>query len=498
VGYQVRFDNKAGPRTKLRVVTEAILTNALLDDPSLDGIGCVVLDEFHERSIYSDLAIALLRDVRASLRDDLHVVVMSATLDAEPIAEFLGGAPIVRVPGRTFPVSISHKPRGGGYLEDAVADAVAEAPDDGHALVFLPGAAEIQAAQAAIAGRLPGRLVLPLYGSLPFDEQRRAVAPSRDLKIVLATNIAETSLTIDGVRTVIDSGLSRQTAFDAGRGLDTLRLGKISLASATQRAGRAGRTAEGRCVRLWSAQEERQMPAFDPPEIARVDLAPTLLELHAWGEVDPSKFGFFQPPPAESIAAAERLLAMLGALDAGHKLTPLGKRLRGLPVHPRLGRLLLEAAARGQPRLGSTVAAILSERISSTAAGNLGSTSPATGRTPAATSSSASTPCAARRAGWTWIARSCNRCDGWRSSYAASSDDVHLRPLPPRGEGPGAPSDRMTSATRTPSSASSCCSRTPTASAAGAAGRGGDDGRRGRGAAERRVGRRGRRILRRR
>ena len=366
VGYQVRFENKLTPRTRLRVVTEAILTNALLDDPSLDGVGCVVLDEFHERSIYSDLAIALLRDVRAALRDDLHVVVMSATLDAGPVATFLGTngktAPIVRVPGRTFPVTIAHRPRGGGYLEDVVANAVADAPDDGHTLVFLPGAAEIQATQRVIADRLPGRLVLPLYGSLPFDEQRRAVAPSKALKIVLATNIAETSLTIDGVRTVIDSGLSRQAAFDPQRGLDALRLGRISLASATQRAGRAGRTAEGRCVRLWSALEEKQMAPFDSPEIARVDLAPTLLELHAWGESDPSTFNFFEPPPPESIAAAERLLVMLGALDREHRLTPLGKRLRGLPVHPRLGRLLIEAATNGRPRLGTATAAILSEK----------------------------------------------------------------------------------------------------------------------------------------
>lgn len=362
VGYQVRFEKRITARTRIRVVTEAILTRQLLDDPSLDGVGCVVLDEFHERSIHSDMALALLNEVKQSLRDDLLIVVMSATLDAEPVAKFLGDAPVVRVPGRTFPVDISYRSRGGDYQENVVADAVMEQPDDGHVLVFLPGAEEIRRAQEAIHDRAPSRLVLPLHGSLAFEEQQRAIAPSRTPKIVLATNIAETSLTIDGVRTVIDSGLARQPRFDAQRGLDSLNLERISQASATQRAGRAGRTAAGRCVRLWTQAEHQQLDAYDLPEIARIDLAPTLLDLHAWGQSDPTTFGWYEAPPADAMQSAERLLKMLGALDDAGKITPLGKRMQQMPVHPRLARLLIEARDAGAANLGASVAAILSEK----------------------------------------------------------------------------------------------------------------------------------------
>ncbi len=366
VGYQVRFEKRITARTRLRVVTEAILTRQLLDDPSLDGIGCVVLDEFHERSIHSDLAIALLSEVKQSLRDDLMLIVMSATLDAEPVAKFLGGAPIVRVPGRTFPVDVSYRPTRGDHVEDVVAAVVREeiARSDGHILVFLPGAAEIQRAQEAIgsSAREHDAMVLPLHGSLPFDEQQRAIAPSGKRKIVLATNIAETSLTIDGVKTVIDSGLARVPRFDPQRGLDALNLQRISNASATQRAGRAGRTAAGRCVRLWTQQEHAQLDAFDLPEIASVDLAPTVLDLHAWGQSDINAFGWFEKPPADTMASAERLLKMLGALDANGKITALGKRMQAMPVHPRLARLLIGASDVGAPTLGANVAALLSEK----------------------------------------------------------------------------------------------------------------------------------------
>lgn len=362
VGYHVRFEKRISTQTRLRVVTEAILTRQLLDDPSLEGVGCVLLDEFHERSIHSDLAIALLHEVKQSLREDLMIVVMSATLDAEPVAKFLGDVPVVRVPGRTFPVDISYRPRGGEYLEHVVADAVMDQPDDGHVLVFLPGAEEIRRAQEAILDRAPSRQVFPLHGSLAFEEQQRAIAPSRTPKIVLATNIAETSLTIDGVRTVIDSGLARNPRFDAQRGLDSLNLERISQASATQRAGRAGRTAAGRCVRLWTHAEHQQLDAYDAPEIARIDLAPTLLDLHAWGQSDPTTFGWYEAPPAEALESAERLLKMLGALDDAGKITSLGKRMQQMPVHPRLARLLIEARDAGVPRLGASVAAILSEK----------------------------------------------------------------------------------------------------------------------------------------
>ncbi|MBC7783830.1 MAG: ATP-dependent helicase HrpB [Burkholderiales bacterium] len=362
VGYQVRFEKRITARTRLRVITEAILTRQLLDDPSLEGVGCVVLDEFHERSVHTDLAIALLNEVKQSLRDDLMLVVMSATLDADPVAAFLGGAPIIHVPGRVFPVEITHRARGGEYLEETIADVVMQQPDDGHVLVFLPGTEEIRRAEEAIRAIAPGRDVLPLHGSLSFEDQQRAIAPSRRQKIILSTNIAETSLTIDGVRTVIDSGLARRPSFDPQRGLDSLNLDRISNASAVQRAGRAGRTAAGRCVRLWTQQEHALLEAFDAPEIARIDLAPTLLDLHAWGQSDVTKFGWYESPPTGAISSAETLLRMLGALDAEGKITPLGKRLQRMPVHPRLARLLIEAADAGAPMLGANVAAILSEK----------------------------------------------------------------------------------------------------------------------------------------
>lgn len=384
VGYQVRFENRITPRTRLRVVTEAILTRQLLDDPSLDGVGCVVLDEFHERSIHSDLALALLREARDSLRDDLLIVVMSATLDADHVARFLTlpvplgeplrPTPIVRVPGRTFPVDVEYRPAGGADLEQAVARAVRDnwdragsgdgINDGGHVLVFLPGAFEIERCQQALSGFAAerGAVVRPLHGSLPFEQQRAAVAPSSNRKIVLATNIAETSLTIDGVRCVIDSGLARQPRFDPQRGLDALTLGRISAASATQRAGRAGRTSAGRCVRLWTALEQQQLEPFDRPDVASIDLAPAALDLHAWGENDLDRFRWFERPPSDALAAAERLLAALGAIDDGGVITPLGKRMAAMPVHPRLARLLIAAADAGQARMGATVAALLSEK----------------------------------------------------------------------------------------------------------------------------------------
>lgn len=362
VGYQVRFEKRMTDATPLRVMTEGILTRQLLDDPSLDGVGCVVLDEFHERSIHSDLAIALLNEVRQSLRDDLYVVVMSATLDAEPVAKFLGDCPILRVPGRVFPVDIEHVARGIEWLEDRITSVVLkQIPQiEGDTLIFLPGAEEIRRSQEQLSRQreLADFDILPLHGSLPFEEQQRAISPSRRRKIVLSTNIAETSLTIDGVRLVIDSGLSRQPSFDAERGLDSLNLRSISRASATQRAGRAGRTAAGKCVRLWTAQEHQQLDAFDRPEIARVDLAGTLLDMHAWGESDPAKFNWYEAPPRATLDSAEALLKMLGALDRAGKITALGKKMQNLPVHPRLARLMLA----GESKLAATIAALLSEK----------------------------------------------------------------------------------------------------------------------------------------
>src|SRR4051812_48365834 len=396
VGYHVRFERKISRDTRLRVLTEGILTRQMLDDPFLEGVGAVILDEFHERSLHTDVTAALLREVRQTVREDLVLVVMSATLDAEPVATFLGGAPVVRVPGRTFPVEISFvtpvgerlpeqaaasvraaveepfvpkrsagvSPASSALEEERGRDARATLKDD--ILVFLPGAEEIRRTMhrlEALAGQ-HDLLLLPLHGSLPFDEQQRALRPSPKRKVILATNIAETSLTIDGVSTVIDSGYARIAGFDPRRGLDKLELTRISKASATQRAGRAGRTGPGRCIRLWTEREDRHLPAFEEPEVRRVDLCGTVLALHAWGKPDPRQFGWYEPPDERMLAAAERLLVMLGALtsESGGQITALGRRMMDLPVHPRLARLLIEAATHGMLDDGATVAALLSEK----------------------------------------------------------------------------------------------------------------------------------------
>ena len=368
VGYQVRFERKIGPRTRLRVVTEGILNRQIVGDPFLEGVGAVVLDEFHERSIHSDLALALLKEVRDSIRNDLILVVMSATLDAGPVSEFLGDAPVVRVEGRTFPVTIAYAGSSREPLPDRMARAIeaeVAASPDGDLLAFLPGVEEIRRTARSIAAMADrdGLIVLPLHGSLPPEEQDRAIRPNARRKIVLATNIAETSLTIDGVTTVIDGGLARQASFDAGRGIDRLELTRISRASAAQRAGRAGRTRPGRCVRLWSEREERGMAATDRPEIHRVDLAPTVLALLSWGQADPSAFGWFEPPEAGRVVAAMATLVGLGAVDEGSgRVGEIGRRLLDIPAPPRLGRLLLEAHREGRTRDGATLAALLAER----------------------------------------------------------------------------------------------------------------------------------------
>jgi ATP-dependent helicase HrpB len=369
VGYQVRFEKRVTRDTRLRVLTEGILTRQLLDDPTLDGVGCVVLDEFHERSIDTDLCIALLREVRDSLRDDLLLLVMSATLDAEPVSAFLGGAPVMRVPGRTFPVDVRYAPLSGERVTDRAAAAAVDVlantsrADGGDVLVFLPGAGEIAAVcdSVAAAGDRVDADVLPLHGTLPFEQQLRALAPSPRRKVICSTNIAETSLTIDGVRTVIDTGVARQPLFDPSSGLDRLELVRISKASDAQRAGRAGRTSPGVCVRLWTAKEHAELPDFDEPELLRVDLCPTLLTLHAWGVADPRRFAFLQRPPEDALAAAEQLLEMLGALKDG-RLTEVGRHLQTLPLHPRLGRLMLEAARWGCVDDGAAIAALLAEK----------------------------------------------------------------------------------------------------------------------------------------
>jgi ATP-dependent helicase HrpB len=367
VGYHIRFEKKISPRTRLRILTEGILTRQLLNDPYLDGVGCVILDEFHERSLNIDLAIAMLRELQQSVRPDLMLLVMSATLEAGPAAAFLGGCPIINVPGRTFPVEIEYHPHAAAPVVSRVAAAVedilARAQSEGDILAFLPGAEEIRRTIGHLesAAQRFDVALYPLHGSLPPDQQTLALAPSKRRKVILATNIAETSLTIDSVRWVVDSGLARLPVFDPQRGLDRLELRRISKASATQRAGRAGRTAAGHCVRLWSAKEHAALKDFELPEVRRVDLCSAVLDLCAWGKPKAEEFGWFEAPAPRALTSAQQLLELLGAI-AGGQITPLGRKLTMLPLHPRIARLLLAAAEAGWGEQGAAIAALLSEK----------------------------------------------------------------------------------------------------------------------------------------
>lgn len=367
VGYQIRFEEVASAATRVRFVTEGVLTRRLLSDPHLRGVGAVVLDEFHERHLPTDLGLALLRRLRER-RPELRLVVMSATIDPAPVARFLGEAPVLSSEGRVFPVEIDHLPAADPRPLDAQVLAglkrLAPRVTDGHVLVFLPGAAEIRRAQEACAeyaGR-HGFRVLPLHGDLPADAQDRAVRPSKERKLILSTNVAETSVTIDGVAAVIDSGLARVATHSPWSGLPSLRVQPISQASAAQRAGRAGRTRAGVCLRLYTANDLQHRPERDLPEIARADLAETVLALSAAGAPDPRSFGWFEAPPAAALEAAEQLLSVLGARSPDGTLTEVGRRLLSFPVHPRLGRILVEGERRGVGPEAARAAAVLSER----------------------------------------------------------------------------------------------------------------------------------------
>ena len=353
VGWHVRFDRRASRDTKVLVATEGILTAYLQSDRLLSGFTTIVLDEFHERSIHADLALALSRRAWRA-REDLRLVVMSATLDPAPVAAYLGDAPIVRVEPRPHEVEVEHAPR--LPLGDAVEHVCRAGP--GHVLVFVPGAAEIRAAITDLGRRpsLADALVLPLHGALPPEEQDAALAPSKQRKIIVATNVAETSLTIEGVSAVVDTGLHRVLRFDAALGIDRLETERISRDAAEQRAGRAGRTGPGRAIRLWDARDH--LREHREPEIARVDLAAPILEVLAGGG-DPRSFAWFEPPPVERLEAALTLLRALGALDDSG-LTPLGETLRRLPMPPRLARVVV--AARGLP-LACACCAVLLERF---------------------------------------------------------------------------------------------------------------------------------------
>jgi ATP-dependent helicase HrpB len=359
VGYQVRFEEVAGPRTRLRFLTEGVLTRRLLSDPMLRRISCVVLDEFHERHLEGDLALALLRRLQQTSRPDLRLVVMSATLDAGPIAAYLGGARVMRSEGRQYPLEIEYTPHSAVPLEAQVAAALerlAGGPGPGgHVLVFLPGAAEIRRAQAACSApaRRRGWRILPLHGDQPAEEQDLAVAPAAEPKIILATNVAESSITIKGVAAVIDSGLVRVAGHSPWNGLPTLQVARTSQASANQRAGRAGRTGPGRVVRLYPLEDFVRRPAHETPEIARADLAPAALLLHAMG-TSFSDLEWLDAPPPASVEQATNLLTKLGAFG------PAGKEMVRYPLHPRLARLIVEASRRGVAEDGCTVAALLS------------------------------------------------------------------------------------------------------------------------------------------
>ncbi len=352
VGWHIRFERTFQTDTRLIVATEGILTARLQQDPLLGDVRTIVIDEFHERSVHGDLGLALAREAWHA-RDDLRIVVMSATLDAARVASFLDDCPVVAVEGRLFPVDVSYRP--GLAVERAIAETLPRA--SGALLCFLPGAPEIRRTADRLATLVPaGTEIVPLYGSLSADEQDRALIPASQSRVILATNIAETTLTVPDVTAVVDAGLQKVARYDAERLVDSLETERISLDSADQRAGRAGRTQAGVAIRLWGAHD--RLRPHREPEIARVDLAPVVMDVLSWGG-DPRTFAWFDPPPAYRIDAALTLLARLDAIDASGRLTPLGRDLRRLPLHPRLGRLLL--AAHGSMQ-AAEACALLSER----------------------------------------------------------------------------------------------------------------------------------------
>ncbi|MEK6742425.1 MAG: ATP-dependent helicase HrpB [Nitrospirota bacterium] len=369
VGYAIRFDSRSSARTRIEVVTEGILTRRIQVDPGLAGVAMVIFDEFHERSLHADLALALALDVRKGLRPDLKVLVMSATMDTGPIASLLGDAAVVTSTGKAFPVEERYMAESTLPVHRRVAAAVRTAlrETSGDILAFLPGSGEIRSCARELQEGLDlteERIALhPLYGDLPFEEQERAILPSRERrKIVLATNIAETSLTIEGVHVVIDSGLTRGLRYDPSTGMNRLVTMPVSRAAAEQRKGRAGRLGPGVCYRLYSRHDLQGMPPFAQPEILVSDLAPLALELAAWGVKDPATLTWLDVPPVAAWESGIGLLKDLGALDRTGSVTPQGRSMARLPLHPRLARLMVRAGELGCLRLGADLAAILSER----------------------------------------------------------------------------------------------------------------------------------------
>lgn len=368
VGYQIRFDRQISAVTRIEVLTEGILTRRLQNEPDLPGVGLVIFDEFHERSIHADLALALCLDL-CQLRGDLRLLVMSATLDTRAVADLLGGVPVVTGEGRSYPVKVEYLQRPAtGSIAEATAAGVRRvaAERQGDVLVFLPGAGEIREVRRRLAedSAFADMLIAPLFGELPQTEQDRALLPDPGgrRRVILATSIAETSLTIEGVGCVVDGGWSRRPLFDPGNGLGRLTTVRVSKASADQRAGRAGRLGPGYCLRLWTKEEHHNLAPFHPPEIVGADLAQVVLELALWGVHDPGELRWLDPPREGACRQARELLRSLGALDGRGRITATGRRLVALPAHPRLGHMLLAANESGHGPLACDLAAILAER----------------------------------------------------------------------------------------------------------------------------------------
>jgi len=375
VGYRMRLETRVGKRTRLEVVTEGVFTRMLQGDPALDGVAAVLFDEYHERSLHADVGLAFALDAQRHLAPELRVLAMSATIDGARVASLLGGAPVVESLGRMFPVDVNYVgkglpalPGGAEPIDLSVARAVQRALSDatGDVLVFLPGAGEIRRVERRLVDELsPGANVdvLPLYGELAPGDQDAALAPARAgrRKVVLATNIAETSLTIDGVTVVVDSGLERRSLFDPVTGMSRLETQRIARASAEQRAGRAGRTAPGVCYRLWSESADRGLAAYASPEIAVADLVPLALDLAAWG-TPADDLRWLDAPPAATLAGARDLLVRLGALDGSGRITPHGRAMQALAAHPRLAHMLLKGREHGAAAAAARLAALLSER----------------------------------------------------------------------------------------------------------------------------------------
>src|SRR4051812_23482595 len=369
VGYRVRFGSKISRATRIEVVTEGIFSRQILDDPELSGVAAVLFDEFHERSLDADLGLALARDAQTGLREDLRILVMSATLDGARVARLLGDAPVISSEGRAFPVETRYLGRKADVpLERQMADAIATAlrADPGSVLAFLPGAAEIRRTHNFLIERIDDASIeiVPLFGALEAVVQDRAIAPPRkgSRKVVLATSIAETSLTIEGVRIVVDSGVARIPRYEPDIGLTRLETVRASRAAVDQRRGRAGRTSPGICYRLWDEPQTASLPAFTPPEIFTADLSSLLLDLAQWGVSDPASLAFLDPPPGPALNEARSLLRELGALDADGRITAEGKSLRALALPPRLARMIVDSHRLSAAREAAEIAAVLTER----------------------------------------------------------------------------------------------------------------------------------------